>query len=393
MSRLSISFVEPHPPRPLASPEPPPRGDERCEERAPLRVLMTTDAGSPLWTLSCELATGLAAFGVETTLVAMGAPLTGAQRRAIAALPGVDVVETELPLDWSPTASRDVDAAGDWLLATAHRTGAEVVHLGGLVHAARPFGVPVVVGAHGSACAWYRAVRRCEAPPAWDDYRRRASAGLRAADVVVAPSRAALDAMLDAHGVDARGRVIPHGRSAGPWRPRDKEPFVLGIGRWWDDARGLVDLDSCAPVLDWRVCIAGPRGDGRAAPRGAYLAGELAADELAALAGRASIYALPARYEPFGLSILEAALAGCALVLGDLPALRETWQDDAVYVPPGDRGALVAALRALGRDPARRVELADRAIARAHTLTAHRMATAYRELYDELVMLPVEVCA
>ncbi len=33
---------------------------------------------------------------------------------------------------------------------------------------------------------------------------------------------------------------------------------------------------------------------------------------------------LPARYEPFGLSVLEAALSGCALVLGDIPSLRES---------------------------------------------------------------------
>ena len=36
---------------------------------------------------------------------------------------------------------------------------------------------------------------------------------------------------------------------------------------------------------------------------------------------RAGIYALPAVYEPFGLSVLEAALSGCALVLGDIPSL------------------------------------------------------------------------
>ena len=30
----------------------------------------------------------------------------------------------------------------------------------------------------------------------------------------------------------------------------------------------------------------------------------------------ASVYVLPAKYEPFGLSVLEAALSGCALVLG-----------------------------------------------------------------------------
>ena len=44
---------------------------------------------------------------------------------------------------------------------------------------------------------------------------------------------------------------------------------------------------------------------------------------------------LPARYEPFGLSILEAALSGCALVLGDLPSLRELWDRRGDVRPAG----------------------------------------------------------
>ena len=63
--------------------------------------------------------------------------------------------------------------------------------------------------------------------------------------------------------------------------------------------------------------------------------GRLSAGELADWYARAAIYALPARYEPFGLSALEAALSGCALVLGDIPSLREIWGDAALFVPPG----------------------------------------------------------
>ena len=58
--------------------------------------------------------------------------------------------------------------------------------------------------------------------------------------------------------------------------------------------------------------------------------------------GRAAIYALPARYEPFGLSILEAALSGCALVIGDIPSLREIWADAALFVPSDGHDAPLA---------------------------------------------------
>ncbi len=109
--------------------------------------------------------------------------------------------------------------------------------------------------------------------------------------------------------------------------------------------------------------------------------GRLPSDELARWYGRASIYALPARYEPFGLSALEAALSGCALVLGDIESLREIWRDSAIYVPPEDSDALAAALCALIADPPQRDEMARLAASRARWFTPERMAAAYLEAY------------
>ena len=64
---------------------------------------------------------------------------------------------------------------------------------------------------------------------------------------------------------------------------------------------------------------------------------------MAAHGCEAAIFARPARYEPFGLAILEAAQAGCALVLGDIPSLRELWADAALLrrrrATPGAAGA------------------------------------------------------
>jgi glycosyltransferase involved in cell wall biosynthesis len=105
---------------------------------------------------------------------------------------------------------------------------------------------------------------------------------------------------------------------------------------------------------------------------------------MAAWFSRAPIYALPARYEPFGLSALEAGLAACALVLGDIPSLREVWDDAALFVPPGDAEALAAALNGLISDTPRRRALASRARLRALQFTPRRMATAYLQAYREV---------
>ncbi|MGN6104295.1 MAG: glycosyltransferase family 4 protein, partial [Kofleriaceae bacterium] len=241
-------------------------------------------------------------------------------------------------------------------------------------------------------------VRGVEPGAEWNEYRRRGLAGLRGADEVVAPTAAILRAIGAAHHLLIGGRVIPNGRAGAAWRPADKQPFVMSAGRLWDEAKGLAALAACASRVGWPIRVAGattaPAGIGRVEPRGVELLGELGPAELAAWMGKASIYALPARYEPFGLSVLEAALAGCTLVLGELDTLREVWGNDAVYVPPGDPDALAFALDMLIRDPLRRGALAACARARALALSPRRMALAYRALYDELVATPnQEVCA
>jgi glycogen synthase len=100
---------------------------------------------------------------------------------------------------------------------------------------------------------------------------------------------------------------------------------------------------------------------------------------------RAAIYALPARYEPFGLSILEAAQRGCALVLGDIESLRENWTGAAVFVPPDDVDELGRTIRRLIAEPETRRALGSTARRRARRFSAQKMCQATLRLYEEVV--------
>lgn len=356
-----------------------------------IRVLMTADAVGGVWSYACELIAALAALDaqVEVTLATMGAPLSQRQARQTAVLPNLDVVESRFALEWMPDPWRDVDAAGAWLLELAARVAPDIVHINGYCHAALPFEPPVVVAAHACVWTWMRAVHHRDPGPAWAEYRRRALAGLAAAEIVVGATEATVRSVLDAYGATANHRVIPNACATAPWRPGDKTTFVLSAGRLWDGAKGIAELATCAHRVEWPIVVAGPAAPpGTTAatlPRGVHVLGEVAPDELAAWMARASIFALPARYEPFGLSILQAALSGCALVIGDIPALREVWRDIAIYVPPGDPDALGFALNALIREPLVRNTLGARARTRALELSPARMSNAYHGLYDEVI--------
>ncbi|HET7502196.1 MAG TPA: glycosyltransferase family 4 protein [Kofleriaceae bacterium] len=354
------------------------------------RVLMTADTVGDVWGYACELVAALAPCGVEVTLATMGRALSPLQARRVAPIGNLEIVESSYALEWMPEPWSEVDAAGDWLLALAAQVRPDLVHVNGYAHAALPFGVPVIVAAHSCVWTWMRAVHGRDPGPSWREYHRRVRAGLATADVVVAPTAAILRAILEAYSVRPRSRVIPNGCVAAGWRPAGKAEIVLSAAPLWDEAKGLADLAACARRVDWPIVVAGstvpPGGEPSIPTRGLHLLGELPPDQLAAWMARASIFALPARYEPFGLAILEAALAGCTLVLGDIATLREVWGDTAVYVPPGDPEALGCTLAALAADPLSRSVHAARSRARARTLSPARMAAAYRALYDELLV-------
>jgi glycosyltransferase involved in cell wall biosynthesis len=225
--------------------------------------------------------------------------------------------------------------------------------------------------------------------------------GLGSADAVVAPSCWMLEELQKHYGL-VNGRVIPNGRQAPRPGPENKGPVVFAAGRVWDPAKNLMMLEHVAEGLSWPVYVAGdpqnPDGDQPLAGRHIHLLGKLPTSEVAAWLRQASIYAFPARYEPFGLSVTEAALAGCALVLGDLPTLREQWDGRAVFVEPDDPGTLRLAIESLIANADLRQALAMRARRHALTLTPRRMALAYLGLYSELVAqrtssLEVPACA
>jgi glycosyltransferase involved in cell wall biosynthesis len=354
------------------------------------RVLMTADAVGGVWRYAVDLGSALRERGARSTLAVMGPPPDARQRQE-ARHAGLDVLDRPYRLEWMDDPWNDVALAGEWLLGLERTLAPDVVHLNGYVHAALPWSAPTVVVAHSCVRTWWRAVR-AEAPPSSvDQYTAAVRGGLAAACEVVAPTASMLAAIEDEYGRPRRTHVIPNGRRqsspAAAHVRTSKEHLVLAAGRVWDEAKNIAALCGIASQLPWPVYVAGSceRPDGTHCDLpGVRLLGHLPTAELSRWYRRASIYALPARYEPFGLSVLEAAAAGCALVLGDIDTLRENWADAATFVPPDDAPALAEAIQRLIDWPRLRIEMARRASARASLFTIDRMADEYTCTYRRL---------
>ena len=356
-----------------------------------MRLLMTTDCVGGVWSYATTLCRALAAHDVAVTLAVSGGPMSDAQRAEASALANVELHHRPYRCEWMQPPLADGAAAGDWLERLADQAAADVVHLNDFAHGGRDFGGrPRVVVAHSDVISWHRHV--LNATPhaaAWDGYARGVREGLAGAAAAVAPTAAVLADLRHAYGFDREGVVIPNAVEP-PANPpaTDREPFVLSAGRVWDAAKNVRTLADAAAGLPWPVKVAGdathPDGGVASFPN-VELLGPLPHGDLMSLMSRAAVYALPAKYEPFGLSAVEAASRGCALVLGDVASLREVWGDAAAFVPPGDADALRAALLRLIHDEPDRRRLASLACDRAARYTPEAQALRYLQLYRQLL--------
>jgi glycogen synthase len=348
---------------------------------------VTADCIGGVWTYALDLCAGLARRGHEVLLAAVGDEDSCRRRRDVV-VPGATIELRALRPEWMDDPWVDVARTRRWLDELVGEWRPDVLHLNTyVVPRDRPAATLLV--SHSDSISWHRAVLGSPAPSCWSRYAALVASALDAVDLVAAPTRAVARDLAESYGFEGRVEVIPNGRPLGQVQPATdaRERRILGVGRLWDAAKNLRALDRVAPRLDAVVELAGetrhPDGGDLRLPA-CETPGLL---EPAALAERyraAAIYALPARYEPFGLSTLEAASHGCPLVLGDIASLRETWDGAAVFVDPFDDGALERELRRLLDDPARRDSLGRAAARRSLDFGVEAMVDGYLAAYAAL---------
>lgn len=219
---------------------------------------------------------------------------------------------------------------------------------------------------------------RCRDAGEHTPLRRRLATrlALRAATAVLAPSPFTFAAT---RGLVPNGRLhlVPHGLpplppAAAP--PRDGPLLALGDDRPRKNRAALQRAHARAtaqrPDLPPLRCVGPPHGF-------------VDEDEKLRLLRTCTAVVHVARFEGFGLPVLEALQAGAPVVCSDLPPLREIAADEAVYVDPRDDAAIADGLLRLLDAPLRE-RLAAAGPARAARFPIAATVQHWRTLHEEL---------
>jgi phosphatidylinositol alpha-mannosyltransferase len=177
---------------------------------------------------------------------------------------------------------------------------------------------------------------------------------------------------------------------AEPWPTAG--PTIFFLGRH-EPRKGLEVLLAAMAELpaDVRLWVGGdgPQGEELRARYGhdqrIEWLGRISDDERASRMRGCTVYCSPSvRGESFGMVLLEAMAAGCALVASDLDGHRNVATDgvDALLAPVGDPAGLAKAIRRVLEDAGLRAELVAGGHRRADQLSMARLADRYAAIYQ-----------
>lgn len=238
--------------------------------------------------------------------------------------------------------------------------------------------VPRVATFHADPPAWVRTLYR--------SLGSRVRSLTRPGTLVTAVSRQAAAALPRRWGPE---RIIPNGVDApvGAAPVKRERGKVVFLGR--DEPRKGLDvlLDAWPEIRRRhpraRLAVMGASRPG--APDGVVFLGRVSEEVKERTLGSAEIYVAPnLGGESFGIVLVEAMAAGCALVASDLRSFRDVAGPAARFFPAGQAGGLVEGVDEVLADPARSEQLSAAGRERAGRFSWDRVGAAYRECYERL---------
>lgn len=243
-------------------------------------------------------------------------------------------------------------------------------------------------------------------PGSW---RRIYAKGLRVAlaeaRILCAVSDAVKAQLLEMYSVDHNRIVVtPEAANVTPSDFRDNSsldklgiqgPYVLTVGTVEPRKNQILLLEAFSEagsrLKDVQLVIAGSPGWGSdrvsraihrlGLERRVIVTGSVGASALAALYGRAAVFAMPSLYEGFGIPLVEAMGFGLPCLASLDPALKEVGGEGAIFADAKDTGAWSNELVRLTHDDDLRNSLSAKARNRAAEFSWQKTAAATLDAY------------
>jgi glycosyltransferase involved in cell wall biosynthesis len=189
--------------------------------------------------------------------------------------------------------------------------------------------------------------------------------------------------------------VIPNGIFVDTYIPQRKERKILTVSRLFEMKGIQFVIEAMKDIEGFEYVIC---GDGPYRPQLEDLVermhlehkvkfrGHLKPEQLKQEYGSAAIFVLPSTSESFGLVLIEAMSAECAVITSNKTGCAEVVDDAALLVPPKDSEAIKNQLLTLINDPKRCRELGTQGRRRVEQQFSWSSVTKkYSDLYENIL--------
>lgn len=355
-----------------------------------MKILMTTDAVGGVWQYALDLSKCLLDQQIEVVLVCTGPAPGASQWQQVKRLEkhGLIFYHRSYRLEWMDDAWDDVYEANDWIRELYATEKPTLLHLNNYAPACLEWDVPTLLVAHSCMASWWQCVKKEPLPEQFGQYFYTVRTAFQKADSVIFPSESLADLCQEIYGNMPHAQVVYNGIDLPFIDPlyefNSKMPIIFSMGRLWDEAKNIDLLLKAAPYINGEIFIAGAKSKDTPCPRNVRFLGKLSHQQAMNWLKLSTVYALPVKYEPFGLSFLEAASNQCALVGGDTTTLREIWGTYMTYVDPDDAKGLAKACNDLLENPSESRQKGEEAYQIAKKYPLHKMKEQYLDIYQAL---------
>jgi glycogen(starch) synthase len=342
-------------------------------------ILMTSDVTTSEWNYSVEISRALSRHNMRVSLATTGGPLTKEQRREAARVPGLAIYDGGLNPGRPFTSQKDIADARSFLLTLEDRLSPDIVQLNGFGFGAAAFKSPVLLSLHSGVSSLLGDLEERTRS------RSEIKSILDSAELVVVPTFANLVLLKEIYNFTTSTKVIPHFRRTSDYCAIAKQKFIYSSGSHSRVSDVVDAMETAASEMNWPVVLdPGPIPSNKATQLSfaGRAQGRLAAANVAQQLSKAAIYCLPTANDLSDVPVLEGALSRCALVVCDLPNLRENWNNCALFVPADDHNALKQSLHLLMVDGGLREDLSLRAYDRAKEFSPERCIDDYLDAYQ-----------